>query len=191
MSSGVTTKSTWWQALLESFKTRTATWLVTFMLGVLGLFSGYITESIRFSLNRADLRTKQYDELATEISQYIFFAELSTEFIESSSTTKTTLTSVVEDYNTHILSMRKNEFVYIAWIHKYWGRNQRKKFETFMDSVRQFDKAIHSINDELGKIQNGKTETIGRNRADEAMVLMKPAVKNLRKSGYSFLTSLN
>ena len=77
------TNPTWWQGLTSSLKTQTATWLVAFLISILGLFSGKLTESIKFGLNRADLRTNQYDELATEISQYIFSAELTTKFIGS------------------------------------------------------------------------------------------------------------
>ena len=191
MSTDSSIDPTWWQGLTASFKTQTATWLVAFLLGILGLFSGRITESIKFALNRADLRTTQYDELATEISQYIFSAELTTEFIGSSSTTKTTLTKVVTEYNTYIVTLRKKEFVYSAWVDKYWGKSQSLKFEQFMNSVREFDKAIHSINDELGKIEKGESEQIDPKRAKEAMALMEPAAKKLREDGYAFLISLN
>ncbi len=191
MTNGSTTNPTWMQGLASSLKTQTATWLVAFLLGILGLFSGQITESVKFALNRADLRTTQYDELATEISQYIFSAELNTELIGSSSTTKDTLKKVVGEYNTYILTLRKKEFVYAAWIQKYWGDSQELKFKVLMQSIRQFDNALHSINDELGKIANRKKETIDPERAKEAMVLMQPAVKKLREDGYALLISLN
>ena len=97
----------------------------------------------------------------------------------------------MEKYNECIITLRKKEFVYSAWVHKYWGSGQSQEFETFMESVRQFDKAIHSINDELGKIQDRKSETIAPKRASEAMELMEPAAMKLRKAGYSFLISLN
>lgn len=190
MSTGGDTNSTWWQDLSSSLKTQTATWLVAFLLGILGLFSGQITESVKFSLNRADLRAKQYDELSLEASQYIFYAEMSTEFIGSSSTTKNTLEEVVTEYNTSLVTLRKKEFVYAAWVQKYWGNSQALKFEEFMKSVRQFDKAVHSINDELGKMSKGEKEAIDPKRSQEAITLMEPALKELREDGYALLISL-
>ena len=191
MTTNSETNLTWWQGLTSSLKTQTATWLVAFLIGILGLFSSQLTESIKFALNRADLRTEQYDELATEISQYIFSAELSTEFIGSGVTTKDTLTKVVTEYNTSIVMLRKKEFVYVAWVDKYWNKDQVLKFEAFMKSVRQFDEAVHSINDELGKVSKGEAEMLDPQRTEEAMALMEPALKNLREDGYAFLLSLN
>jgi hypothetical protein len=47
---------TWREGVATSLKTQTATWLVAFAIGLLGLFSGRVTESVKFALNRADLR---------------------------------------------------------------------------------------------------------------------------------------
>jgi hypothetical protein len=191
MATGGTTNPTWLQGLATSFKTQTATWLVAFLIGILALFSGRITESVKFALNRADLRTKQYEELATEISQYIFSAELITEFVERGWTTKKTLTDLVTQYNTAITTLRKKEFVYTAWVQKYWGREQLSDFDEFMKSVVEFDKAIHSLNDEFEKVNiTGKQEKVAPKRAEEALKLMRPAAAELRKHGRAFLASL-
>ncbi len=186
-----TNEISWINGVKLSAKTQTATWLVAFLLAILGLFSGRITESIRFALNRADLRTTQYEELATEISQYIFSAELCTEFIGSSSTTKETLTELVTEYNVNITKLRKKEFVYSAWIQKFWGKSQADKFEQFMNSVRAYDTAIHSINDELGKISKGEKSTIDPQRSVEVLKQLEPAVKQLREHGHAILASLS
>src|SRR6185436_5688952 len=98
------TKPTWLQGLVTSFKTQTATWVVAFLIGILTLFSGRITESVKFALNRADLRTKQHEELATEISAYIFSAELNAEFIENGWTSKKAMTDLITEYNAAITS---------------------------------------------------------------------------------------
>jgi len=187
-----TPNPTWLQGLAISLKTQTATWLVAFLIGILSLFSGDITESVKFGLNRADLRTKQYEELATEISQYIFSAELNTEFIERNWTTKKTLTDLANEYNTSITSLRKKEFVYAAWIKKYWGKEQSTKFDAFMESVREFDKAIHSLNDEFEKVNiTGKQQKVDPQRAKEALKLLQPAATKLRERGHSLLVSLS
>jgi hypothetical protein len=61
----------WPDAIKSSLVSQTATWLVALIIAVLTLFSSRLTESIKFALNRADARTSQYEELATEVSQYI------------------------------------------------------------------------------------------------------------------------
>ena len=66
----------WLASIKSSLKKDTAAWVVTFAIGILGVFCSQTTESVRFALNRADLRTKQYEEIPTEISKYIFWAEL-------------------------------------------------------------------------------------------------------------------
>ena len=186
-----TTNPTWLQLIAGSLEKQTATWLVAFLIGILGLFSGRITESVKFALNRADLRTKQYEELASEISQYIFCAELNTEFIENNWTTKRTLTDLVTDYNTSITTIRKKEYIYAVWIQKYWGKGQSAKFSAFMEALRDFDKAIHSLNDQFEKvIITGKQETLDPERAKEALKQLKPAAKNLRERGRNLLESL-
>jgi hypothetical protein len=191
MATDGTTNPTWLQGIAASLKKQTATWLVAFLIGILGLFSGRITESVKFALNRADLRTKQYEELATEISQYIFSAELNTEFIENNWTTKKTLTVLVTDYNTSITTLRKKEFVYGAWIQRFWGNEQSAKFGAFMEAVREFDKAIHSLNDDFEKvIITGEQKKVDPERAREALKRLRPAAKKLREDGRSLLASL-
>jgi hypothetical protein len=192
MATDGTANPTWLQGIATSLKTQTATWLVAFMIGLLTLFSGRITESVKFALNRADLRTKQYEELATEISQHIFSAELATEFIANDWTTKTSLTNLVTQYNTSITTLRKKEFVYAAWVQKYWDREQSAELDAFMESVREFDKAIHSLNDEFEKINiTGEQQKLSPQRAKEALKLLQPAATTLRERGRNLLVSLS
>jgi hypothetical protein len=182
---------TWFEGLATSLKTQTATWLVAFVIGLLGLFSGRVTESVKFALNRADLRTKQYEELATDVSAYIFAANLTTEFIENGWTTKEALTDLVTDYNNSITSIRKKEFVYEAWIKKFWGSAQLSKFNEFLQSVAGFDKAVHSLNDEFEKVNITKTQQkIDPARAKEALQQLKPDADKVRQNGRALLESL-
>jgi hypothetical protein len=161
------------------------------LIALLTLFSSKLTESIKFALNRADSRTRQYEELATEVSGYIFAAELTVEFIENDWTTKQSLTELIKDYNQSITTLRKKEFVYLAWIRKYWSREQVVQYETFLQSVRAFDSAIHSLNDEFEAVNiTGSKPKVERKRADEALKVMKPAVERMRENGKLLLTSL-
>lgn len=174
--------------IIASLKTQTATWAGVLLFGILSVFSTRIAESVKLALNRADLRTNQFEELASNVSQYIFIAELNTEFIEHDWTTKQTMTELVKEYNDSITALRKKEFVYLSWIQKYWGKNEAAQFESFMKSVLEFDLAIHSINDELEAVNIiGSKPKIDRKRAEEALKVMKPAIENMRNQGRQFL----
>jgi hypothetical protein len=180
-----------WDSILVSLKSQTATWFVGVLITVLTLFSSKLTEHIKFALNRADSRTHQYEQIATEISQYIFAAELTVEFIEKDWTTKTSLTELITDYNKSITTLRKNEYVYMAWIQKYWGPREENQFLDFMKSVKAYDSAVHSLNDEFEAVNiTGKSSKIDRKRAAEALKIMKPALENMRNQGKQLLTSL-
>lgn len=180
------------QGLMTSLKTQTTTWLVAFVIGLLGLFSAQITESIKFALNRADLRTKQHEELTTEVSAYIFSADLLVEYIENGWTTKFAMTDLLTDYNKSITLLRKKEFVYAAWIKKYWGKEQLFRFDAFMESVATFDRALHSLNDEFEKVNyTEKQEKINPERAKEVLDQMKPSAAELRVDGRALLESLS
>lgn len=187
-----TNNPTWRQGLVASLKTQMATWIVAFLLGILTLFSGQITESVKFALNRADMRTKQYEELAVEVSDYIFAAELNAEFIENGWTSKETMKELVTKYNASIMSLRKKEFVYAAWVKKYWGSNQSAKYDAFMKAVLEYDKALHSLNDELERLEAGGKDTrINPERAKKALEQLKPAATRLRTDGRALLESLD
>jgi hypothetical protein len=174
-----------------SLTSQLGTWFVGLLIATLTLFSSRITESIKFALNRADSRTRQYEELAAEVSQYIFSAELAVEFIENDWTTKQSLTELLKDYNQSIMTLRKKEFVYLAWIRKFWNENQAIQYENFMKSVRVFDSTIHSLNDEFEAVNiTGSKQKVDKKMGEEALKIIKPAVESLSKNGKSLLMSL-
>lgn len=180
-----------WRKLLESIASSGTTWIVTFAIGILTIFSSQITESVKFAINRADMRTKQYEELATEVSNYIFSAELNVEFIEHGWTTKKSMTALVDDYNKSIEQLRKKEFVYHSWIQKFWGKNEADEFESFMKSVRESDSAMHLLNDQYEAVNIAESQKkIDENSAKEALKIMKPAVEHMRRQGIEFLKTL-
>ena len=47
-------------------------WLATIIIALLTVVSDKILERIRFRLNIADLRTKYFEELAVNLSTYLF-----------------------------------------------------------------------------------------------------------------------
>jgi len=180
-----------WDAFTSSLKTQTAAWMAAFIIGIFTIFSAQITERVKFALNRADLRTKQYEELATEVSKYIFSAELLCEFIEHDWTTKKSMTDLGDYYNKSVMELRAKEFVYHSWIQKFWGQKQAGQFDAYIKSVREFDSTIHSLNDEFEAVNiNDSKKKIDKNRAEEALKIMKPALEKMRQEGTALLAEI-
>jgi hypothetical protein len=59
--------TTWWNGIISSLKSQTATWLVALLIALLSIFSSQITERVKLALNRADLTSKYYEELASDL----------------------------------------------------------------------------------------------------------------------------
>jgi hypothetical protein len=178
-------------SIVSSLKTQTATWVGTLVVAILAVFSSYFTEKIKFALNRADQRTKQFEEIATEVSHYIFSAELNREFIEHGWTTESTMKKLLDDYNESVTALRKKEFVYQSWIQKFWGKKEADQFKCFMKSVREFDSTVHSLNDEFENVNiKKKADKIDPKRAEEALKVMNPAIEDMRRQGSAFLTTI-
>jgi hypothetical protein len=178
--------------LFTSFKTQTVTWCVGAVIALLGVFSTNITESIKFALNKADLRVSQYEDMAAQMSNYIFVSELSTEYIERGWTTREAMLDVINDYNAAIIIMRKNEFLYYSRLQRYWGGDAPSRFETFMATVLKFDAAVHSLNDQFEAVNvTKKQDKVDAKRAEEAVKMTKPILEDLRNQGRALLTSLS
>jgi len=148
------TSNSWSQAVVESLKSQTATWFIGFLIALLTVFSSTITERIRTALNSADIRSKNYEDLASDMSEYMFESELTVEFIEHGWTTADSL----KDYNESITKLRKKEWVYSSWIGRYWGERKAKEFAQCMDTVKTFDHNVHGLNDEIKAVVICKTK---------------------------------
>jgi len=126
--------------------------------------------------------------LASDISQYIFVAEYNTEVIENNWTSRQTIIDMVKEYNESITSLRKKEFIYLSWIQKYWSKKEILQYEAFMNSVKDFDSALHLLNKEINAVIITKTKIkIDRKDADKALIVIKPAVQNVRTRGRKLL----
>jgi len=64
------------------FTENIGTWMATLTVTFITIFFDKILEKIRFSLNRADLRTKYFEEMATEFSTYLFWVSIYQERFE-------------------------------------------------------------------------------------------------------------
>jgi hypothetical protein len=180
-----------WKMLLESFRTQMATWIVGVLIALLTVFSSKLVESVKFGLNKADLRAKNYEELSMDLSEFMFSAEISHEFLSHNWTTRDSFGEVVKDYNRAITNIRKKQYVYMAWLTKYWPGETVGEFKEIFDQIRSFDGILHELNDELEMVNILKTkERIDPARAEEAAARMEAILRRLSTQTRSFLLSL-
>ena len=75
---------------------------------------------------------------------------------------------------------------------KVLGKDKVAQFEMFFKSVRTYDSAIHSLNDEFEAVNIiGSKPKIDRRRAEEALKTIQPAFENMRVLGSQLLTALS
>jgi hypothetical protein len=137
---------------------------------------------MRLALNHADLVSKYYEELATNLSEYRFQAELVVEYVEHGWTTARTLETLDKEYNESITKLREKEWVYQSWIRRYWGERQAIAFDRCMTTVKAFDSEVHNLNDEIEAVVIKKTkEKFDTGIADAAVTRLKPALAALQE----------
>ncbi len=138
-----------------------AAWLAATIIALLTIFSDKILERIRFSVNRADLRVKYFEELAMDISTYMFWVEVFHERYQKGWTDDPEdLAGVAGELNVAMTTLRKKEYVYRSWVRKYWGSVVATEFINLMNRVKSVDVATHAFNDPGNEDQ--KTTTLGR-----------------------------
>ena len=133
---------------MDIISNNVGTWLAAVIVALLTIFSDKILGRIRFSLNRADLRVKYFEQLATDLSTYVFWVEVYHERFQRHWTDDLEdLEQIAGELNTAMTNLRKNEYVYLSWVHKYWGKNAAARFSDVMVSVKSVDIHTHAFND--------------------------------------------
>ena len=182
--------SNWKDSLWLSFKSETATWFAGAVIAAIAALLPQITESVKLNLNRADYRSQQYESLASDISEYIFYSELFVEFLENDLTEKEVLDQIIADYNRAIVAIRKKEFVYIARLNRAWGKSDADSFNQFLGSIKQFDAALRDLNPDIVGVRKGRSLSIDPGVTKRALVKIKPAVEKVRSEGRRMLINL-
>jgi len=141
------------KAIEEFFKTLGGGAAVI-ILGAVTVFSDKLFGRVKLALNRADLRIKQYEEMAIDLSNFVFQVELQHEFIKHDWNTD----QITPDYNTSITAIRGKEFVYRAWVKRYWP-GKEEEFSNLFRLIRKIDLAVHALNEPSD--QPGKLDTLG------------------------------
>ena len=187
---GQATPAPCWRKALDILREHLTTFVTTTVVAVLAVFSGQITESVKFALNRADARSDKYKSIAVELSNFVFTVELEQEFLEHDWTTLDTLKWLNGDYNTAITSLRKNEYVYLQWLGHYWDRSRVAEFQDIMKTAKGIDATIHRLNDQYELVEQRKSQKVDKDKAAETAKQLEPRLKELQEKTEAFLTKL-
>ena len=171
----------WTTGLGASLRNQAATWFVGTVIAVLSVFSANLTEGIQDSINRADLRAKSFEVLSRDLSAYVFASELWWEYIDHGWTSREALTPLIKKYNDSVTEVRKNEFVYLSWLSRYWSKADVQEFLDVMATVRKLDRNVQALNDEVIAVAFSKSkEKIDEEKGREASRAMRPILDTLR-----------
>jgi hypothetical protein len=155
-----------------------AAWLAATLLTLLTIFSDKIFERIRFSLNRADLRVKYFEDLAMDLSAYVFWVDVFHERYQKKWTDDPAdLAKIIGELNTAMITLRSKEYVYRSWIKRYWGSVAVEQFVKLMSVVRSVDMATHAFND--------------AGHEDKKLSIMSSQLDALRQSVDHWLSQMN
>jgi hypothetical protein len=94
-------------------------------------------------------------------------------------------------YNDAVTSLRRNEYVYLASIQRYWDKLTTEQYETFFADVRSVDRAFHAFNDEFGAVDEGTKQKVDPAKTKELAPAVAAAVAKLEQSSTILLTSLS
>jgi hypothetical protein len=140
--------SDWLAHFLRSFADQAGTWFLGIVFALLGVFSGRLVETIKFALNRADLRSKYYEEMALEISRLVFIVDrLSKVYYGSNWASDSAKDDIANEYNEVMHEISRKEYVYLSWLQRYWGKGMVKAFACTMDKIRAVDAVLIRMNE--------------------------------------------
>lgn len=145
--------------------------LVTAVVSIATIYSDKITGAIKTEVNKADQRPAQQEKIAKDLSAYIFAAENYISYAANNLTTKEAITPIAASYNAAIDALRNNEYVYLAAVYRYWGKEEAALLETLYVDIRSLNNASHAFNPVYLPVLSGKAPSADANK-------LAPLVKN-------------
>lgn len=177
-----------WPSFSDTFRERLGTLLIGLLVAIFGVFSDNIIETLKFAINKADLRVERYETFSRDLSNHIFSVELMQEYLQEGWTTTDGIVPILLDYNKSIMLLRKKEYVYRTVFHRYWDEETASLFAGLMAIIREIDRKIHGLNDEFEAVNIRKTkEKIAQQRSDATAAQLKPLLDQLRTKADSLL----
>jgi hypothetical protein len=126
-------------------------WLFPFIVVFVALFFTPAIESIRLRMNRVDLSTRQFEEFAIDLSNFVFRAQRFHGYYQKGWTSRDEIDPIIDDYYQAITKLRSKELVYQYWDQQYWKESQRALFQRTLGVIREVDRDIRSFG------ENGET----------------------------------
>jgi hypothetical protein len=174
-----------------SLKTETATWLAAVVIAIGSALAPQITETIKFSINRADLRSRVHENFATDISEYLFYAGLFIDMLDNNLTDMGTLEQVIPDYNRAIVKIKRKEFVYDAQLKTAWNKETAETFQDLLRTIDNFDDGLRGLNPQIQRVKSGESLKIDSNALDQALPKLKSDVTKMSAKSTMMLSKLN
>ena len=181
----------WLSHFLQQFLDRGAAWFIGVVFLFLGLFSSRLAEKVKFALNRADLRTKNYEELAVELSHFVFIidriikVEIEGTWAQKSGDAGEIFGAINAEYDETMNTICRKEYVYRSWLQRYWNKGKVAAFEQVMTAIRTVDEALIGWN-EWGADESQRHREANKDRVVGAV---KSAYDRLQKSVHEFLVT--
>jgi hypothetical protein len=186
--SDVSERKGYWSSISDTLRERLGTLLIGILVAIFGVFSDKIVDTVKFAINKADLRVERYETFSQDLSNHIFLVELMQEYLHEGWTTKDGVVPILLDYNKSITLLRKKEYVYRTVFHRYWDEQTASQFSGLMATVREVDRQIHGLNDEFEAVNILETkEKIDSQRAEATAAQLKPLLENLRTEADALL----
>ena len=132
------------------------TWVALTMVALLTVFSDKIIGRIRRALNRADLRSKYFEELAADLSSFVFYADLFHLRHVRGEAHFEDVPSIGEEVNVAYVTLKKKEYVYRSWVRRYWTQSELVNFLGVFEAVEHVYEVLIDFNesgDESAKIE--------------------------------------
>lgn len=175
-------------SLWVAIKKETRTWLIGLMVALLSVFSAQIVESVQTSINTVEARSDYQKGLLIEVSNYIYAAEVNVVYLQQGIIDGPSLRNILDTYNTSITELRKKEYVYLAWLKRYWQPDSVVHFKQFMATVRQYDQALHRLNPAVVKLLAGDNQML---LAQQQQILVLAELQlTLQTKGETLLSSV-
>jgi hypothetical protein len=145
----------------EELLKEVAKWGVPIAGGLVAVFFSPLIDNIKLRLNRADIRAKQFEEFATDLSCFIYYAKVINYVQKEGLTDPTPLNALTESYNEAILALRKKEYVYRSWAERYWSKVDYPRFKAVMAAIDGVDRAMLVFND--GRLTEDRIVNLQKN----------------------------
>jgi hypothetical protein len=151
----------WLADLLHSFASQAGAWFVGLVLAVLGAFSTRIVEKVKFALNRADARAKYYEEMAVDISHFVFIIDrLVNVYYGSRWASDDDKSAIASEYNEVMNKISRKEYVYRSWLQRFWSKDVADAFVLTMEKIRTVDRVLIRLNEDGDNPQKSNLEAL-------------------------------